>query len=66
MIVNQHITNNIELIALTAISGLLFVDAFLNMSEYFSDGWFRFLLGIFLLTIGVVLFINRDGPSEDK
>jgi len=65
IIVDQGITNNIEVIALTTISGLLFVDVFLDVSEYFPDGWFHLLLGLFLLTIGIILFINRDNSSEE-
>jgi uncharacterized membrane protein len=63
--VDQRITDNIEVIALTTISGLLFVDVFLDVSGYLPDGWFHLLLGIFLLTIGVFLFINRDNSSEE-
>lgn len=60
-----RITDNIEVISLTAISGLLFVDVFFDVSGYFPDGWFHLLLGVFLLTMGVILFINRDNSSEE-
>ena len=64
IVVDLRIMDNIEVIALTAIGGILFVDVFFDVSGFFPDGWFHLLLGVLLLTMGVILFINRDNSSE--
>lgn len=57
---NQRITNNIGVIIPIAVSGLLFLNVFFDVSGTLPDGWFHFLLGVFLLVSGIILFISRN------
>ena len=57
---NNVITNNLEVLILISISGLLFLDVFLGVSAVFPDGWFHLVLGVFLFISAVVLFTSRN------
>ena len=60
MNVDHRFVNYVGMIILAAVTVLLFLDAFLDVSEVFPNGWFHFLLGVFLLGSGVILFSNRS------
>jgi hypothetical protein len=60
MNVDHRFVNYVGMIILVAVTVLLFIDAFLDVSEVFTNGWFHFLLGVFLLGSGVFLFNNRS------
>ena len=60
MNVKQRFITNVEVILLLSISGVLFFDVVVDLSGTLPDGWFHFILGVFLLGSGIVLFITRN------